>query len=279
MECLITEFGREVSARLVNKVCRPLERGGPEAAKEAQRGVYEVLVWTLSCLDGDPALYKKGIPSKLRYRLHEAYGEDCSLDRIRWAMIGKAKWHELTPGAKFGMRSARVKQGPQQQQQQEPWEDNEEGEQEHEDEEVRGDFHGDHDPLSDLQPAYVVTGGMTITGSEQDTSSDARSSWEVRPRAAAPAMAQEAAAPFRVVPFRILSDNYSYLLINEESWTALAVVDPAEDAVVKAKVEMEGVKLVGVLTTHHHWDHAWGNNDLAKRVLEGLAKVGGLPRV
>ena len=98
------------------------------------------------------------------------------------------------------------------------------------------------------------------------------------PRAAAPGASQEAAAPFRVVPFRILSDNYSYLLINEESWTALAVVDPAEDAVVKAKVEMEGVKLVGVLTTHHHWDHAWGNNDLAQRVLEGLAKVGVSPR-
>ena len=108
MPCLLTEFGREVSARLVASVCRPLERGEPDAAKEAQRGAYEVLVWTLSCLDSSPALYKKGIPSTLRQSLNDAYGEDASKDPIRWGMLGKAKWHVLTPGAKYGTRSART---------------------------------------------------------------------------------------------------------------------------------------------------------------------------
>ena len=83
MPCLLTEFGREVSARLVASVCRPLERAQRgddpvENIKAAQRGSYEVLIWTLSCLDSSPALYKKGIPSTLRQSLNDAYGEDCS---------------------------------------------------------------------------------------------------------------------------------------------------------------------------------------------------------
>ena len=70
-------------------------------------------MFMLGHLDADAALYKKGIPSKLRARLYEAFGENASLDRTRWAMLGKAKWHVFTPGAKFGNRSARIK--PQQQ--------------------------------------------------------------------------------------------------------------------------------------------------------------------
>ena len=113
MPCLLTEFGREVSARLVASVCRPLERAqrGDDPVrnvKEAQRGAYEVLVWTLSLFDTSPALYKKGIPSTLRQSLNDAYGEDASKDPIRWGMLGKAKWHVLTPGAKYGTRSART---------------------------------------------------------------------------------------------------------------------------------------------------------------------------
>ena len=113
MPCLLTEFGREVSARLVASVCRPLERAQRghdpvENVKEAQRGAYEVLVWTLSHFDTSPALYTKGIPSTLRQSINDAYGEDASRNGIRWGMLGKAKWHVLTPGAKYGTRSART---------------------------------------------------------------------------------------------------------------------------------------------------------------------------
>ena len=110
MECWFEQFIEEVAARLTKQVIRVLECPGHDAVNQARRGTYEVLVFMLAHLDADAALYKKGIPSKLRARLYEAFGENASLDRTRWAMLGKAKWHVLTPGAKFGMRRARNKQ-------------------------------------------------------------------------------------------------------------------------------------------------------------------------
>ena len=107
MECWFVLFIEEIAKGLTSKVCKVLERGGPDAVKDARRGSYEVLVFMLGHLDADAALYKKGIPSKLRARLYKAFGENTSLDRTRWAMLGKAKWHVFTPGAKFGTRSAR----------------------------------------------------------------------------------------------------------------------------------------------------------------------------
>ena len=106
-------FIEETAKGLTSKVCKVLERGGPDTVKDARRGSYEVLVFVLAHLDADAALYEHGIPSKLRDRLYEAFGENASLDRTRWAMLGKAKWHVFTPGCKFGTRSARKK--PQQQ--------------------------------------------------------------------------------------------------------------------------------------------------------------------
>ena len=115
---VIVDFACELASRLVWRVCRNLEQGGEDAAKEALRGAYEVLVWALAQLDGDPNLYKKGIPSRLRQRLNDAYGEDCSLHKVRWGMLGQAKWHVLTPGAKFGARPARIRHPKDAQQQQ-----------------------------------------------------------------------------------------------------------------------------------------------------------------
>ncbi|KAJ8906208.1 hypothetical protein NDN08_002702 [Rhodosorus marinus] len=65
----------------------------------------------------------------------------------------------------------------------------------------------------------------------------------------------------RSVP--ILSDNYSYLLIDRQKNVA-AVVDPADPKKILAAVEEEGVKLTTILTTHHHWDHAGGNAEMRK---------------
>lgn len=81
------------------------------------------------------------------------------------------------------------------------------------------------------------------------------------------------ASLLRVVIVPCLSDNYAYLLVEEASKTALAV-DPAEAGVVYARAEQEGVRLVGILTTHHHWDHAGGNNEMARKV-NGLTIYGG----
>lgn len=60
-----------------------------------------------------------------------------------------------------------------------------------------------------------------------------------------------------------LADNYMYLITDADSREA-AIVDPVDPDVVLQAVEQENVKLTSVLTTHHHWDHAGGNEKLVK---------------
>ncbi|XP_053326628.1 hydroxyacylglutathione hydrolase, mitochondrial isoform X2 [Spea bombifrons] len=74
-----------------------------------------------------------------------------------------------------------------------------------------------------------------------------------------------------------LTDNYMYLLIDEETKEA-AIVDPVQPQKVVDAVKKHGVKLTTVLTTHHHWDHAGGNEKLVKLV-SGLKVYGGDSRV
>lgn len=70
-----------------------------------------------------------------------------------------------------------------------------------------------------------------------------------------------------------LDDNYAYLIIDESTQEA-AVVDPAEpEKVVKAARE-HGVDLKLVLTTHHHWDHAGGNEKI-KQLMPEIKVYGG----
>ncbi|XP_067938092.1 hydroxyacylglutathione hydrolase, mitochondrial-like isoform X2 [Watersipora subatra] len=59
-----------------------------------------------------------------------------------------------------------------------------------------------------------------------------------------------------------LDDNYMYLLIDDKT-SECAAVDPVDPDSVLAAVSEYGVKLTSVLTTHHHWDHAGGNEKLA----------------
>ena len=65
----------------------------------------------------------------------------------------------------------------------------------------------------------------------------------------------------RIVPVPQLSDNYAYLVIDSDSGDA-GVVDCAEAGPVLAEVRQQGVRLVAVLATHHHFDHVGGNEDL-----------------
>ncbi|KAG9040121.1 Cytoplasmic glyoxalase II [Tulasnella sp. JGI-2019a] len=79
--------------------------------------------------------------------------------------------------------------------------------------------------------------------------------------------------PMKIVPVPVRSDNYAYLLIDEETKEA-AVVDPFDVAKVRLKVEEEGVKCTTLLTTHHHADHSGGNEEFAKQY-PGVKVVGG----
>lgn len=76
----------------------------------------------------------------------------------------------------------------------------------------------------------------------------------------------------RIVPVPCLSDNYAYLVICEETGQA-GVVDPSEAAPVLKALADEGVTLVAILNTHHHWDHVGGNKELLAH-FPGLAVYG-----
>ena len=61
-----------------------------------------------------------------------------------------------------------------------------------------------------------------------------------------------------------LSDNYTYLIIDEATNEAAIVDAPELDPVVR-RVDALGVRVTHVLSTHHHWDHSGANPELAKR--------------
>ncbi|XP_068380647.1 hydroxyacylglutathione hydrolase, mitochondrial isoform X1 [Eschrichtius robustus] len=74
-----------------------------------------------------------------------------------------------------------------------------------------------------------------------------------------------------------LTDNYMYLIIDDDTKEA-AIVDPVQPQKVVEMVRKHGVKLTTVLTTHHHWDHAGGNEKLVK-LEPGLKVYGGDDRI
>jgi hydroxyacylglutathione hydrolase len=68
----------------------------------------------------------------------------------------------------------------------------------------------------------------------------------------------------RVERIPTLRDNYTYLLVCEESGEA-AVVDAPEEAPVVARADALEVRVAKILSTHHHYDHSQANPALAKR--------------
>jgi hydroxyacylglutathione hydrolase len=60
-----------------------------------------------------------------------------------------------------------------------------------------------------------------------------------------------------------LGDNYTYLVICEDTGEA-AVIDAPEAEPVIARVDALGATMTKMLSTHHHWDHSAANPDLAK---------------
>ena len=61
-----------------------------------------------------------------------------------------------------------------------------------------------------------------------------------------------------------LKDNYSYLIIDEESNIA-CVVDPSEAEPIIEYLENTKIKLKFILNTHHHYDHVGGNQKLKEK--------------
>ncbi|XP_060757600.1 hydroxyacylglutathione hydrolase, mitochondrial [Neoarius graeffei] len=89
------------------------------------------------------------------------------------------------------------------------------------------------------------------------------------------ALVEQSSMKIELLP--ALTDNYMYLLIDEATKEA-AIVDPVEPAKVVEAVKKHGVTLKSILTTHHHWDHAGGNEKMVKLV-PGLTVYGGDDRI
>jgi hydroxyacylglutathione hydrolase len=78
----------------------------------------------------------------------------------------------------------------------------------------------------------------------------------------------------KVVPVACLEDNYAYLVIDEETGDC-AAVDPVWPEEVLQAAQLQGATVNMVLTTHHHWDHAGGNNGM-KKLLKDVKVYGGV---
>jgi hydroxyacylglutathione hydrolase len=81
---------------------------------------------------------------------------------------------------------------------------------------------------------------------------------------------------FTVQPVALLEDNYSYLLV-EKSTNSAALVDPAEPAkILSALKQRPELKVELILTTHKHWDHSGGNEELKALYGERVTVIGGI---
>ncbi|KFP17225.1 putative hydrolase PNKD, partial [Egretta garzetta] len=79
-------------------------------------------------------------------------------------------------------------------------------------------------------------------------------------------------AGVKILPIPVLSNNYSYLVIDTSSGQA-AVIDPSDPLAVQAAIEEEGVMLEAIFCTHKHcpapggWHEGVTSNDAGLPVL------------
>lgn len=65
----------------------------------------------------------------------------------------------------------------------------------------------------------------------------------------------------KVIQEKVLSDNYSYVIVCEETNQAACIDTPDAQQILKVVNDLN-LDLVAILNTHHHWDHAGGNEEV-----------------
>mmetsp|Transcript_32268 Transcript_32268/g.44299 ORF Transcript_32268/g.44299 Transcript_32268/m.44299 type:complete len:278 (-) Transcript_32268:82-915(-) len=76
-----------------------------------------------------------------------------------------------------------------------------------------------------------------------------------------------------VIPVPVLDDNYAYLLVDNKTKTC-AAIDPAQPKKVLSAAKERGLSVSMILTTHHHFDHAEGNEEFLQLLKnEGGEKI------
>jgi hydroxyacylglutathione hydrolase len=68
----------------------------------------------------------------------------------------------------------------------------------------------------------------------------------------------------RIVPVPCLEDNYAYLVV--AGGGDAVVVDASEAGPVRDAAARAGVRVRAIWSTHHHWDHVGGNEELAREL-------------
>jgi hydroxyacylglutathione hydrolase len=80
----------------------------------------------------------------------------------------------------------------------------------------------------------------------------------------------EAEELMRILPVPCLKDNYAYLVMAIGG--DAVVVDASEAGPVRDAVRQAGARVRAIWSTHHHWDHVGGNEELAREL--GVDVVG-----
>jgi hydroxyacylglutathione hydrolase len=74
----------------------------------------------------------------------------------------------------------------------------------------------------------------------------------------------------RIEPIACLKDNYAYLVTSDGGDSV--IVDASEAGPVREAIRRTGAKVRAIWSTHHHWDHVGGNEELASEL--GVEVVG-----
>lgn len=68
----------------------------------------------------------------------------------------------------------------------------------------------------------------------------------------------------KLIQLPVLTDNYAYIVLCEETGAA-ALIDTPDAQVILEHLEKAGIKPSAILNTHHHFDHAGGNQQILQR--------------